>query len=408
MYGTQKQQLKHLTKEEYLLLKELCHLSKNMYNVALYNVRQHFFNDKTYLNYNANYHISKLNENYQLLNANSAQQIIKLVDRSFKSFFALLNKQGYDKDKVKIPKYIKDDYFTLIFAEFNLSKGVFTVPMSSYFKKTYGNIKIKVPPNLKGKRVKEVRIIPKHNARFFEIQWVYEVELSEEALNKQNVLAIDLGINNLCTCTTNNGEAFIIDGKKLKSINRYANKENARLQSIKDKQKITKTTKKQQKLWNKRNNSVSDYINKTAKYIKDYCISNNIGVIVIGYNKDMQGNSNLGKTNNQNFVNIPFGRLVSRLEEHGIISNIDIIIQEESYTSQADFLMEDAIPVYGKVEDKPKFSGKRKTRGLYKSGIGTLINADVNGSLNIMRKAHICKINLVCKEYLSPKRIIID
>ncbi|WP_353097588.1 transposase [Tissierella praeacuta] len=411
LYGMQKQQLKHLKAKEYKALRELCFLSKNIYNVALYNIRQHYFSNKTFLSYNDNYHLLKTNENYKLMNNNSAQQIIKVVDRSFKSFFSLIEKAKngeYSFKDIKLPKYLKKDgYFNLIFAEFNISKGFFQLPMSIKFRKLYGKIIIKVPRNLKGKIVKEIRIIPKNNARFFEIQYIYEYAEPKEDLNKENALSIDLGVDNLATCTTNTGNAFIIDGKKLKSINRWANKENSRLQGIKDKQKIKGNTKKQERLWNKRNNRVNDYLNKSAKYIIDYCKDNNIGTIIIGYNKDIQRNSNLGKANNQNFVNIPLGNLKDKITYLSKRIEINLIEQEESYTSRASFLDEDYIPNY-KEGKTYKFSGYRISRGKYQSADSIILNADINGSLNIMRKANIVNINLINKEYLNPKRIKIS
>ena len=228
----------------------------------------------------------------------------------------------------------------------------------------------------------------------------------EGSLNKNNVLAIDLGVDNLLTCTTNNGKAFIIDGRKIKSINQWANKENSRLQSIKDKQLIKKTTKAQNRLWRKRNNKINDYINKSVRYTINYCVDNNIGTIVIGYNPKIQNNINIGKSNNQNFVNIPIGIIRKKLSYLCEKYNINLIEQEESYTSKSDFLANDILPVYNlKTNKKYNFSGNRISRGQYKSSTGIILNADINGSLNIMRKANIQNIGLVNTEYLNPQRI---
>lgn len=408
LFGVQKQQLKHLTKKEYLALKELCFLSKNMYNVALYSIRQYYFTEKKFLNYAKNYHLCKDNENFALLNSNSAQQIMKVVDRNFKSFFSLIEmaKKGqYQYKDIKLPKYLpKDSYFNLIFGEFNCSKEKFTVPMSPTFKRLYGKVEFLIPKNLKGKKIKEVRILPKNNARFFEVQYIYELEESQIKLNEQNILAIDLGVDNLCTCVTNKGKSFIIDGKKLKSINQFTNKENSRLQSIKDKQKIKGMTKRQRKLWAKRNNRINDYLNKSVKTIINYCTQNDIGTIVIGYNPTIQRNINIGKVNNQNFVNIPIGNIREKLQYQCERNNIKLIEQEESYTSKADFLSNDIIPTF-KVGDKTNytFSGKRISRGQYQSKTGIILNADVNGALNILRKSNL--IDLDIKEIEQPRRI---
>lgn len=377
LFGVQKQQLKHLSANEYKALRELCFLTKNMYNVALYNIRQYYFTEKKFLGYNSNYHLCKGNENFAMLNSNSAQQTMKVVDRNFKSFFALIqmSKKGeYQYKDIKLPKYLpKDGFFNLIFSEFNTSKDKFAVPMSPAFKRLYGKVEINIPSNLKGKAIKEVRILPKDNARFFEIQWIYEIQEFQGELDKNNTLAIDLGVDNLCTCTTNDGKAFIIDGKKLKSINQWANKENSRLQSIKDKQKINTTTKTQRKLWSKRNNRVNDYLNKTV---------------------------------NQNFVNIPIGNIREKLNYQSQRYDINLIEQEESYSSKADFLANDNMPIYNAFDKKSYiFSGKRISRGQYKSATGIILNADVNGSLNIMRKANINNINLTDKEYSNPIRV---
>ena len=410
LFGIQKQQLKHLSVDEYKALRELCFLSKNMYNVALYNIRQYYFAEKKYLSYESNYKLCKDNENYALMNSNSAQQIMKVVDRNFKSFFALIalaKKGNYQYEQINLPHYLKKDgFFNLIFAEFSLKDGLFTVPMSTSFRRLYGKVSIKLPPNLVDKKIKEVRILPKSNARFFEVQYIYEIEPSQETPNTNNALAIDLGIDNLATCVSNTGKAFIVDGKRLKSINVYANKINAKLQSIKDKQKIKGTTNQQKKLWNKRNRTVNDYLNKSARIIINYCLSNDIGTLIVGYNPTIQQNSDMGKTNNQNFVNLPIGQLRDKLNYLCKRHNISFIEQEESYTSKADFLANDTVPVYKTFDNNNyTFSGKRIQRGLYQSSTGISFNADCNGALNILRKSKVVNIDLTSKEYLSPKRL---
>ena len=410
LFGIQKQQLKHLSADEYKALRELSFLSKNMYNVALYNVRQYYFSEKKYLSYESNYKLCKNNENYALMNSNSAQQIMKVVDRNFKSFFALIElakKGNYQYEQINLPHYLKKDgFFNLIFAEFSLKDGFFTVPMSTSFRRIYGKVSIKLPSNLSNKKIKEVRIIPKYNARFFEIQYIYEIEPSQETLNSNNALAIDLGIDNLAACVTNTGKAFIVDGKRLKSINAYANKINAKLQSIKDKQKIKGTTNQQKKLWDKRNRTVNDYLNKSASIIINYCIANDIGTLVVGYNPTIQQNANMGKINNQNFVNLPIGQLRDKLNYLCKRHNITFVEQEESYTSKADFLANDIIPIYKAFDNNTyTFSGKRIERGLYQSSTGIKFNADCNGALNIMQKSKTTKIDLQSKEYISPIRL---
>ena len=412
MYLTLKQQIKHLSKKEFRDLKYLSHIAKNLTNQAIYNVRQYYFNEKKYLSYNENYKILKNSENYKKLNSNMAQQILKEVDGSFKSFFGLLKlaKNGqYDNKKIKLPKYLaKDGFTTLIIGFVRLKDDMLTIPYSNSFRKTHKEITIKLPPVLKGRKIKEIRIIPRQHSRYFEIQYTYEVEEVQRELNRENALGIDLGINNLCTCVTNTGTSFIIDGRKLKSVNQYYNKMNAKLQSIKDKQKIKRTTLRQKRIARKRNNRVNDYLSKAARTIVDYCLNNDIGKLVLGYNEDFQRNSNMGSINNQNFVNIPYGKLRDKLMYLCKLYGIEFKLQEESYTSKASFFDKDEIPVYDKENwQEYIFSGKRIRRGLYQTNTGKLINADCNGALNILRKSKVVDLSVLYNrgELDTPKRI---
>lgn len=400
MYRTQRNQLRNLSKQEYIALKELCRLSKNLYNSTLYTIRQYYFTEKKYLRYESAYYICKENENYQLLNTDIAQQTMKVVDRNFKSFFALISKakkNEYRFTDIHPPHYLpKDGYFMLIIPRFKVKDGFFKVPMSNAFKKEFGEVKLPFPERLKDKQVKEIRIFPKHNCKFFEIEFIYIQEEENLNLNTNNALAIDFGLDNLATCITNTGASFIVDGRKLKSINQWYNKENARLQSIKDKQGIKGLTNRQYTILTKRNNRVNYYLNKTARIIVNYCIENGIGNIVVGYNPDWKRNVNIGKKNNQNFVQIPYGDLRFKIQSLCERYGINYIEQEESYTSQADFFNNDPLPVYN--ADNPQeyqFSGKRISRGQYKSCQGTVINADVNGALNILRKSNLVDLTVL-------------
>ena len=413
MYLTMKQQVKHLSKEEYHSIKELCHIAKNLANQAIYNVRQYYFTEGEYLNYEKNYSLLKTSDNYKMLNSNMAQQILKEVDGSFKSFFGLLKlaKKGkYAFKDCKLPHYLpKDGYTTLVIGFVRLRGNKLILPFSNTYKKTHKAIEITIPPVLIDKKVKEIRIIPKSNARFFEIQYIYEAECMQRNLNPSNALALDLGINNLVTAVSSKGKSFIIDGKKLKSINQWYNKENTRLQSIKDKQRFgKKTTNRQKTITRSRNNKVNDYMSKVARKIINYCILNDIGTLVVGYNETFQRNSNIGKANNQTFVNIPYGKLREKLEYLCELNGITYVKQEESYTSKASFWDKDEIPVYN--NDNPKvymFSGIRIHRGMYQCANGKRINADVNGALNILRKSSVVDLTVLYSrgEVDTPVRI---
>lgn len=414
MYLTIKQQVKHLTKEEYNILRELCRISKNLANQAIYNIRQHYFQEKQHLRYESNYHELKNSENYKLLNANMAQQTLKNVDSIFKSFFALIKlaKQGkYNFKNIKLPKYLpKNGYSNLIIVQFRIKdNNILTVPSSNTFNKRHETkIQIKIPKVLENKKIKMIQIIPKFNARFFEIQYTYEIQEEDIKLNTNNALAIDLGINNLCTCITNTGKSFIVDGKKLKSINQFFNKRNAKLQSIKDKQNIKRQTKQQYFISRKRKNRVDDYINKACRYIINYCLSHDIGILVIGYNQSFQNKTNLSRKNNQIFTQLPFGKIREKLEYLCKRYNINYILQEESYTSKASFFDNDELPTYN--ADNPQtyeFNGKRIKRGLYQTKNNYLFNADCNGALNILRKSKAVDLTVLCcrGELDTPKRI---
>ena len=413
MYLTVKQQVKHLSKEEYRTIRELCHVAKNLTNEAIYNVRQYYFTEGEFLKYEKNYTLLKTSSNYKALNSNMAQQILKEVDGSFKSFFGLLKlaKQGrYAFKDCKLPYYLpKDGYATLVIGFVRLNGNKLVLPFSNSFKKTHKAIEITIPPVLLDKKVKEIRIIPKANARFFEVQYIYKAECIQRNLNTNNALALDLGINNLVTAVSSKGKSFIIDGRRLKSINQWFNKENARLQSIKDKQHFgKKTTNRQKTIARNRNNKVNDYMNKAACKVIDYCIANDIGTLIVGYNETFQRGSNISKQNNQNFVNIPYGLLRSKLEYLCELNDIIFVKQEESYTSKASFWDKDEMPVYN--ADNPteyQFSGTRVHRGLYKTANGKTFNADINGALNIMRKSSVVDMNILYSrgEVDTPVRI---
>ncbi|WP_244445058.1 RNA-guided endonuclease InsQ/TnpB family protein [Oceanobacillus jeddahense] len=381
-FGVQKQVLKLKSKQEYLALRKLYHLSKNMYNVGLYSVRQHFFKTKEYLNY----HLCKQNENYQLMGSAAAQQTLKKVEENFKSFFGL---QKMKERKANIPRYIaKDGFFELSYPQFKLQEdGTFNIPTSPTFKKEFGMINIQFPINLHAENINEIRIIPKYNAHYFEIEYVYEIEVKKRRLSENEALSIDLGIDNFAACIDTLGNAFIIDSKRIKSVNRWYNKENARLDSIKNKQKVTQLTSRQIRILQKRNHILHDYLNKTVSHMIQHCLEHGISKIVVGHNEGWKNKSNMGKRANQRFVQIPHSlwmkKMESMCERYGIV----FMKQEESYTSKASFLDDVPLPVFTATNHKGLiFSGKRIYRGLYQTKSNRLINADINGAANILRK----------------------
>ena len=388
----------HIIKSKHKFYKELnhlCFLSKNLYNVGLYEIRQHFFNTKDdptikykYLNYFSLDKKLKTNKNkdYYALPSQTSQQTLKVLDQNFKSFFNLLKskKANKHKDKINIPNYLNKTgrYLTKYSAQ-NISpnylkQGIIKIPKTNIeFKTKISNIK---------NCIKEIRLVPKSNYILVEI--VYSVTEPKLLENNNRYLAIDLGINNLMTCTSNIANSFIINGKPAKSINQYYNKTKAKLQS-----KLPNNTfisKKLNKLSLKRSNKIKNYFHKATKYIINQAVDQSINTIILGYNKGWKQEVNLGSKTNQNFTNIPFYLLLNMLSYKAKLKGINLFIQEESYTSKCSALDNECI----KKHDT--YLGQRVKRGLFKTKNGLLVNADVNGSLNIMRK------NVTSNESLIP------
>lgn len=356
-----------------------------------------------------------LSSNYFLLHSASSQAILQQVEKNYLSYFRV------NKIKSKHPPgYLpKDGYFQVTFKRIskrNTQNGFFKVPFSTDFKKYASkkklltDIKIKLPDKFKDTnryQINQIKLIPKSNARYFELCIIYTTSCEKiNDLDKNQYLGIDLGLNNLMSCVSTAGSPFIISGRKLKSYNQWYNKEIARLKSISDlNPKSPKITKKMNNIIQKRNNRVEDYMRKSARIIINYCIENKIGNIVVGYNKDFKRNINIGKKNNQNFVQIPLYKLRQKLKYLCEYYGINYKEQEESYTSKSSFLSQDPIPdyknipkkgtieyiIYNSVTNKDNqtlFSGTRICRGLYKDHNQNLcLNADINGAANILRKS---------------------
>ncbi len=434
MWLTQTVRLK-LNSPEKDVLTNLCRLSKNLFNVGLYTVRQYFFQEQKYLSYESNYHLCKENENYQLLATDCGQQTLKYVDRCFKAFFKLLSmkKEGVYQERINLPRYLpKDGYFPLIIPirkrhDFGKDDWKFKIPTSRQYTREHGSVYITVPPNLRSKRIKEIRILPKQRSKFLDAAFIYESSDEQINVTDQDAISIDFGLNNLATVVSTTNESFIIDGLWLKSKNQWFNKKRAKLLHHKDKprcagmgrlqpttdnywqhqvkpeksplstpadsksakeraprQGINALTKQEAWLSYRRKNQVNNYLNKAARYIINFCLSRRIGTIIVGYNPTLKQNSNMGKRNNQNFVNIPIFTLRAKLESLCERYGLNYVEQEESYTSKASAVDRDEMPVYNADNPvKVKFSGRRVKRGLFKTKAGNLISADANGALNI-------------------------
>lgn len=368
----------------------LCFDSKNLYNSCLYVVKEGYKNNTSIL-YNL-HHLMKDTEQYKKLPAKVASTVLLMVQKNFKSYFKA--SAEYKKNptkflsKPKIPKYLDkvNGRFVTSYTNQAISKKVFKASGKILLSKSNIEFNTKITDF---KSIDCVRLIPKIG--YYVIELVYTIKDKEKLEDNNKYLGIDLGINNLATCTTNYKDIkpFIINGKPLKSINQYYNKKKGYYQSILEKKNKTKKSKRLNRLNLKRKNKIDNYLHKASKQIVKIAKDNNINTIIVGKNDNWKQETNMGKQNNQKFVNIPHSRFIDMLIYKCEIEGINIIIQEESYTSKASFLNLDKIPKYNKDKvEKHTFSGYRESRGIYKiKGTDKKINADVNGSYNIIRKA---------------------
>jgi putative transposase len=359
-------------------LSKLCHLSKNLYNLANWYFRQEFFNLNQILSYYDLDFILKDKKVYRDLPSQTSQQILKYVNRNWKSYFRALKKYQQDitkfKRRPKIPRYKKKNgELIIIFTnqQCKIKNEYLIFPKRVNLDPIRTRIK---------EKLKHVRIIPLGGC--YKVEIVYEKEEKDLGLNKANILSIDLGLTNLITAVNNNGyRPFIIKGGIVKSINQYYNKQLAYYRSIENKKGNSGDTKRIKKLHITRNNKINTLFHRISKNIIEYCIQNDIGTIVIGYNKAWKHKINIGKRNNQNFIQIPFLKLIKQIEYKAGLNRITIFTIDEAYTSKCSFFDNESI---GKHE---RYKGKRIKRGLFRTFYGTIINADVNGAYNIMRKA---------------------
>ena len=341
---------------------------------------------------------------YKDMATQTAQQVLRNLFKDWKSYFKAIKKYNKNKSgftgKPKLPKYkAKDGRVKTSFTNQSCKvKGDVVI-----FPKTDLTLKIGIDTN--NLELKEVRIIPNGSIYTVELVWDNCIVFSQK-LNDKAYIGIDLGLKNLATIVNNIGlQPIIINGKPLVSINQFYNKKKAKLQKMmpftvvasynKAKGTLENTkvqihySKRIDNLTRKRNNKIEDYLHKTSKLIVQYSLDNNIGNIVIGKNEQWKTNINIGKCNNQKFTGIPFNRLIEMIEYKAKEYSINVTVTEESYTSKSSFLDLDRLPAFdGSTEAEHTFSGQRITRGLYKTK-NIVINADVNGAYNILRKVDI-------------------
>lgn len=363
----------------YSICDELCFKSKNLYNAALFEFRQSYFDkDVDTLNWqNINRIFNQSNQfDYRELPSKVSNTVLKKLGNNISSFWSLVKKSDYDR-KVGLPKYLhKTDGRFIV--EFNKQTFSNKRDDDNNLIICKSSLNLKIPTKVENPQ--QIRIVPKTG--YYVIEVVYEIKENKPKQN-QRIASIDLGLNNLATVVTNDGDnPILISGKKIKSINQYYNKITSKHKSLLPNNIFT--SKSLDRLWLKRNNKISYEIHKITKFLANYFDERDVSKVIIGNNSGWKNGINLGKRNNQNFVNIPYTKFINQLTYKCQMLGITVITREESYTSKASFLDYDEIPNY-KDETKPKFSGKRIKRGLYRSAT-RIINADVNGAYNIMAK----------------------
>ena len=379
-------------------LDELCFLSKNLYNVALYHIRQYYKETGKYLSYNklAKTLSDSNNVDYRAMPyAQSAQQVLRQVDNQYKAFYASIKSKKMKGKKVRLPKYKDKENGRNIFVYTNqcvkFSNGVVSL------KTKQGTLSFKTVAD----KIQQVRLVPKANHIVVEIIYNKECEAKKD---NSRYASIDLGLNNLCTLTSNATKSIIVDGKRLKSINHHYNRTKAKLQSKLSKNKHT--SKRISRLTLRRNRKIKDYMHKVSRKIVEYMEANSLNTLFVGKNVGWKDSINLGRINNQNFVSIPYNMLIQMLEYKCKLAGINFVIVNESYTSKCSFLDRE------KICKHDSYTGRRVKRGLFISSSGIMINADVNGSLNIMRlglEKQNVKLDVV-EEILRPenKRLVLN
>ena len=400
---TEKHQI-HKKHKLYSICDELCFNSKNLYNAALYEFRQSYIDknrkELTWIDIN-NLFIQKQQVDYKKLQAKVANAVLRKLGNNITSFKGLLEakKEGTIKNKVRLPKYLHKTQGRFV-VEFNNQMISKKRDENGYLIVSPRDLKLVIPT--RREEVKQVRIVPQLN--YYVIEVVYEVQ-EEEMRTGVVVGAIDLGLNNIATIVTNDKKnPLILSGRKLKSINQYFNK------NIADrKAKLPKevyTSKEIERLWTKRRNKIDYETHKLSKYIVELMDKREVSKLIIGNNGGWKQGINLGKRNNQNFVNIPYKKIIDQIIYKCQMKGIEVIVREESYTSKASFLDYDYIPTINKDDEVKDFSGKRVKRGLYRTNKGKRINADVNGAYNIMTKESLNYIKTKREELsFSPKLV---
>jgi IS605 OrfB family transposase len=368
----------------YAVIDEAAFKSKNLYNAANYEYRQAFIHEGRYLNYNEVQRRMQSHEAYKALPAKVSQQILMVLDKNWKGFREALKAYYEDSSKFlgrpKLPKYKHktEGRNILVYTIQAMSRGKDGLKCG-IIKPSMLDISVKT----QHKDVAQVRIVPRKG--FYVVEVVYEQEANPTAVDPNLIAGVDLGLNNLVALTSNKPGfvPVVVNGRGLKSCNQFYNKRRAQLQKSLG---HPGSTPRMEKLTNKRNRRVDHDLHTISRFVIELLVAEGIGTLVIGKNDGWKQEANMGKRNNQQFVQLPHARFIAMLTYKAELAGITVKLTEESYTSRASFLDRDPLPTRKAGGEKHTFSGKRIKRGLYRASDGRLINADINGASNIVRK----------------------
>jgi putative transposase len=373
----------------FAIIDETAFKSKNLYNAALYEIRQAFIHEGKYLNYHEMDRRMQSHEAYKALPAKVSQQVLILLDKNWTAFFEA--RAAYEKDpstftgRPKLPKYKHKTEGRNIL--------VYTIQAISKTGLEHGLVQPSMLPisvKTKQKDILQVRIVPRNGHYVVEV--IYIKEPVQANVDPSFCVGIDLGVTNLAAIASNR-EGFaprLVNGRPLKAWNQWYNKRMKQLKKLLPKADREQVTKQMERITNTRNRRIDHYLHTASRRMIDFLVANGIGTVIIGKNPLWKQACEMGRRNNQNFVFIPHARFIDMLSYKAALVGIQVEVREESYTSQASFLDLDPIPDYApNDETEHVFSGKRigRRKRLYRTKDGRTICADVNGAYNILRKS---------------------
>lgn len=406
----------------------LAHKAKNLYNASLFRIRNTFTahdkvnvtsnekevldelallkGQKTYrvLGYGVLQRLMRVTQNpdfFAGLPMQSAQATVKHACSDFQNWLSALKKYKQNPalftGKPRMPGYCKGDITTLTLT--NQDAIIYGDELK--LPKTKQRLRIRKRHSA---RLQEVKVCPVSGG--YDILLVYQVK-DTSVQSGTHSAAVDFGVDNTMAVVADTGKSILFKGRFIKSVNQYFMKEKAEHISLMSRGKETT-----ERVWSKyldrlsayRTSYIRDCFHKMSKKLLVWCQRNDIGYLVLGSNTFWKQNSSIGTVNNQNFVSIPFEMLKSMIELKACEYGVTVVRNEESYTSKASFLDSDDIPVYVEGDKtKHRFSGKRIQRGLYRSSDGTVLNADINGAANILRKAGCDTSSVILINLLNPE-----